>query len=88
MKTNLSQKNTALDRYLQRNEKDMSSLYGFVCKNGKVPVITGNIQTTWPLDDNYCRTMLILHFSNWRTISKIKNDNISWIDRKNFFFNF
>ena len=78
-------KNTALDRYLQRDEKDMSSFYGFVCKNGKVPVITGNIQATWPLDENYCRTMLILHFPNWRTISEIKNDNISWIDRMNSF---
>jgi hypothetical protein len=29
--------------------------------------------------------MLILHFPNWRTISDIKNDNISWIDRMNFF---
>lgn len=78
-------KNTALDRYLQRDEKDMSSFYGFVCKNGKVPVITGNIQATWPLDENYCRTMLILHFPNWRTISDIKNDNISWIDCMNSF---
>lgn len=41
-------KNTALDGYLQRDEKDMSSFDGFVCKNGKVPVITGNIQATWP----------------------------------------
>ena len=77
-------KNTALDRYLQRDEKDMSSFYGFVCKNGKVPVITGNIQATWPLDENYCRTMLILHFPNWRTISEIKNDNISWISMNSF----
>ena len=29
--------------------------------------------------------MLILHFPNWRTISDIKNDNISWIVRMNFF---
>jgi hypothetical protein len=29
--------------------------------------------------------MLILHFPNWRTISDIKNDNISWIDRMNSF---
>ena len=29
--------------------------------------------------------MLILLFPNWRTISDIKNDNISWIDRMNFF---
>ena len=29
--------------------------------------------------------MLILHFPNWRTISDIKNYNISWIDRMNSF---
>jgi hypothetical protein len=29
--------------------------------------------------------MLILHFPNWKTISEIKNDNISWIDRMNSF---
>ena len=29
--------------------------------------------------------MLIRHFPNWRTISDIKNDNISWIVRMNFF---
>jgi hypothetical protein len=29
--------------------------------------------------------MLILLFPNWRTISDIKNDNISWIVRMNFF---
>jgi hypothetical protein len=61
-----------LDRYLQRDEKDMASFYGFVCENGKVPVITGNIQATWPLDEHYCPTMLILHFPNWRTISDWK----------------
>jgi hypothetical protein len=27
----------------------------------------------------------LLHFPNWRTISEIKNDNISWIDRMNSF---
>ena len=37
------------------------------------------------MHENYCRAMLILHFPNWRTISDIKNDNISWIDRMNFF---
>jgi hypothetical protein len=50
-------KHTALDRYLQRDEKDMSSFYSFVRKNEKVPVIRENIQATWPLDENYCRTM-------------------------------
>jgi hypothetical protein len=34
-------KNTALDRYIQRSEKDISSFYDFICKNGKVPVLTG-----------------------------------------------
>ncbi|CAC5388042.1 unnamed protein product [Mytilus coruscus] len=35
-------KNTPLDRYLQRNEKDTSSFYDFICKSGKVPVLTGS----------------------------------------------
>jgi hypothetical protein len=48
-------KNTALYRYIQRSEKDTSSFYDFICKNGKVPVLTGcYTQASWPLDENYC----------------------------------
>jgi hypothetical protein len=33
-------KNTALDKYIQRSEKDTSSIYDFIRKNGNVPVLT------------------------------------------------
>ena len=59
-----------------------------VSSKGHVALIFPVIAATWPLDETYCRVMLILHFPNWRTISDIKNDNISWIDRMNSFFNF
>ena len=43
----LLNKNGALDKYLQRKDDDTSSFYYFVCKNGKVPDITGcNIQAS------------------------------------------
>ena len=79
-------KNTPLDRYLQRNEKDTSSFYDFICKSGKVPVLTGcNIQASWPLDENYCRTMLLLHTPNWRQLLDVKNDNLSWVQQMESF---
>jgi hypothetical protein len=33
-------KNTALHRYLQRDEKDMSFFYGFVVKTERFPLLT------------------------------------------------
>ena len=49
-------KNTALDRYIQRSEIDISSFYDFICKNGKVPVLTGcYTQASWPLDEHYVK---------------------------------
>jgi hypothetical protein len=81
MKTNLSQKILPwIDIY-----KEMKNIcHPFMVLFVKTE-ITGNIQATWPLDENYCPTMLILHFPNWRTISDIKIDHISWIDRMNSF---
>jgi hypothetical protein len=72
-------KNTALDRYIQRSEKDILSFYDFICKNGKVPVLTGcYTQASWPLNENYGKTMLLLHTPNWRKISDIKDDDMTW----------
>ncbi|CAC5375793.1 unnamed protein product [Mytilus coruscus] len=52
--------------------------------NGKVPVLTGcNIQASWPLDENYCRTML-LHTPNWRLLD-VKIDNLSWVHQMESF---
>lgn len=73
-------KSTPLDKYLNRHEQDQCSWYQFVCKQGKVPVISGNsIRATWPLSDDYSRSMLLLHWPNWRRISDIKHEDLSWI---------
>lgn len=50
-----------------------------------MPVITGPTQASWPLDENYCRTCLILHWPNWRTLSDIKGENSSWIQKFTYF---
>lgn len=40
-------RNTVLDKYIHRDENDNSSFYAFLCRSGKVPVITGcNTQAT------------------------------------------
>lgn len=73
-------RNTALDKYIHRDENDNSSFYAFLCRSGKVPVITGcNTQATLPLEENFCQTSLLLHFPNWRNISDIKNESASWV---------
>ena len=75
-------KKTPLDRYLNRKEEDNSSWYQFVCNQGKVPVISGcNIHATWPLREDSCRTMPLLHWPNWRQISQIKATTQSWIEK-------
>ncbi|CAC5381911.1 PIF1 [Mytilus coruscus] len=54
--------------------------------SGKVPVLTGcNIQASWPLDENYCRTMLFLHTPNWQQLLDVKNDNLSWVHQMESF---
>jgi hypothetical protein len=78
-------KKTPLDRYLDRHEKDQSSWYQFICNSGKVPVIAGATQATWPLTPDYCRTMLLLHSPNWRSIKDIAGENPDWIEAMNLF---
>lgn len=69
-------KHTPLDKYLQRPDNDKSSWYQFICKSGKVPVISGSqIRASWPLTEDYCRTMVLLHKPNWRKIEDLKNTN-------------
>ena len=81
-------KNTMLDKYTNREQDDICSLYNFISRAGKVPVISGSsTQATWPLDENYCRTMLLLHFPNWRKLSDIKPDDISWTKKFESFLN-
>ena len=79
-------KNTPLDRYICRDKDDMSSLYSFICKTGKVPVIAAQMsQPSWPLQEEYCRVMLLLHWPNWRKICDIKDENCSWVDKMHDF---
>ena len=59
-------KHSIVDKYLDRDKKDDSSLYNFICKAGKKPFIAGNsVQATYPLIEEYCKTTLLLHCSNW-----------------------
>ncbi|XP_061185108.1 uncharacterized protein LOC133193154 [Saccostrea echinata] len=73
-------RHTPLDKYLQRHENDKSSWYQFICKSGKVPVISGSqIRASWPLNEDYCRTMMLLHMPNWRKIDDLKDNNSTWL---------
>ncbi|KAK3083478.1 hypothetical protein FSP39_023709 [Pinctada imbricata] len=76
-------KQSPLDKYLQRPQGDTSSFYQFISKSGKVPVPSGGpIYATWPLIEDYSRTMLLLHWPNWRKVSDIVGecDKYSWVD--------
>jgi hypothetical protein len=42
-------KSTPLDKYLSRSEDDISSWHSFICKQRKVPVISGgSLRASWP----------------------------------------
>ena len=59
---------TSLDKYLARPQF--------------LPVVSGGAtHATWPLNENYCRTMLLLHWPNWFDIQEVKGDAESWIHR-------
>jgi hypothetical protein len=75
-------KSTPLDKYLSRPEDDISSWYSFICKQRKVPVISGgSLRVSWPLAEDYCKNILLLHWPNWRNLSEFKSDDISWSDK-------
>ena len=75
-------RSTPLDKYLIRPREEHSSWYHFASKNGKVPVVSGGAtHATWPLNEDYCRTMLLLHWANWFNIQEVKGDAESWIER-------
>ena len=77
-------KSTPLDKYLSRSEDDISSWYTFICKQRKVLVISGgSLCASWPLTEDYCKNILLLHWPNWRNLSEIKSDHISWSDKLN-----
>ena len=72
-------KTTPLDKYLARPAEEVCSWYQYVCKQGKVPVVSGTcLRATWPLNEDYSRSMLLLHWPNWRKISDIKAPDLSW----------
>ena len=82
LKGNTLTKNTVLDRYLSRHDSDNTSLYKFLCRGSKVPVVTGNnTQASWPLAEDYSRTMLLLHWPQWRNITDIKDESTSWVSK-------
>ena len=66
------------------HDREMSIALGTILasKNGKVPVVSGGaMHATWPLNEDYRRTMLLLHWPNWFDIQEVKGDAESWIDR-------
>ena len=76
-----------LDKYLARLQDEHCSWYHFASKNGNVPVVSGGSKhATWPLNEDYCRTMLLLHWPSWFDIQEVKGDAESWIDRFKDFF--
>jgi hypothetical protein len=53
--------------------------HGIVSFVNKVPVISGgSLRVSWPLTEDYCKNILLLH---WRNLSEIKSDDISWSDK-------
>ena len=65
-------------------ENDTDSFYSFICKTSKVPVMNGSsTHATWPLKEEFCRTMLLMHWPNWRSLTDIKDPNVTWKDRFN-----
>ena len=71
-------RNTILDKYLNRDEQDKTSLYSFICSQGKVPVISSSLMTSFPLEEEYCRITHLMHWPNWRKIEDIRTDEVSW----------
>ena len=83
---NTATRNNAIDKYILRPQHDTASLYTFVCRDGRIPVFSGcSTQPVWPLDDEYSRTMLVLHWPNWRHLSDLKPEHISWSEQMNIF---
>ena len=73
-------KSTPLDKYLTRDANDKSSFYSFICNKGKVPVVNGHTLASFPLTLEYARTMLLLHWPNWRRISDIVGSG-EWLQK-------
>ena len=80
-------RSTPFDKYLARPQDEHCSWYRFASKNGNVPVVSGrSTHATWPPNEDYCRTMLLLHWPSSFDIQEVKRDAESWIDRFKDFF--
>ena len=57
-------KSTPRDKYLSRPDGDNFSWYEYICKSGKVTVVSGgSVRASWPLSEDFCRTMLLMHWN-------------------------
>ena len=59
-----------LDKYLARPRDEHCSWYHFASKNGKVSVVSGGATNATSLNEDYCKTMLLLHWPNWFDIQE------------------
>ena len=41
----------------------------------------GATYATWPLSEDYCRTMPLSYWPSWFEIQEVKGDAASWVDR-------
>lgn len=46
-----------------------------------MPVLTGYSSVSWSFEENYCRSMLILHTPNLHSLKDTKTEDVSWIDK-------
>ena len=64
-------KSTPLDKYLFTPDGDNSSWYEYICKSGKVSVVSrGSVRASSPLSEDFCRTMLLMQ--------EVKSDDTIW----------
>jgi hypothetical protein len=47
----------------------------------RIVISGGSLRASWPLTEDDCKNILLLHWPNWRNLSEIKGDDISWSDK-------
>lgn len=61
------------------HENDKSYWYQYISRSGKLPDIYGSqIGPSWPLIEDNCCTMMLLHKPNWRKNSEVKSCTKTW----------
>ena len=53
----------------------------------KYRLLGGSIRATWPLSDEFLRSMLLFHWPNWHNIADIKDADNTWADIMPTFLN-